>query len=82
MATQCGLTMPLGPSVDFTRSAIAIAPTEEACGGREAPGNTHLHGQQVHGKPKRLQKMCPGSEVSLTSRGISSSYSRTVQQAC
>ena len=24
-------TMPFGPSVDFTRSAMAIAPTNEAC---------------------------------------------------
>lgn len=35
MFAAVGLTMPLGPSVVFTRSAMAMAPTNDACRRRE-----------------------------------------------
>ena len=47
----CDHTMPFGPKVDFTRSAIAIAPTNEACAYSEKRCGAS-HGNQAHPKDR------------------------------
>lgn len=53
--------MPLGPSVLFTRSAMAMAPTKEACRGSCAAG------QQCHRGPQQQEPTL----IALTSLAFS-----------
>jgi hypothetical protein len=59
------LTMPLGPSVDLTRSAIATAPTNDACGELNEGSGVGIRHARAHATPPLLPKRWVGHDASV-----------------